>query len=84
MAIFNTVFMVKNWAQSCYVTGLKKCYIRIKRPYDSGFITDSKISTLDSRLKQLRIRMRIQRIRVDGSRTRNEKLKLRIQKHPDT
>ena len=36
---------------------IKKCYIRIKRPYDSGFITDSKISTLDSRLKQLRIRM---------------------------
>ena len=44
------------------------------RPHGSKLFADSKISTLESGLKKLRIRMRIRRMRVDERRIRKEKV----------
>ena len=44
------------------------------RPHGSKLFADSKMSTLESGFKKLRIRMRIRRIRVDERRIRKEKI----------
>ena len=44
------------------------------RPHGSKLFADSKISTLESGFKKLRIRMRIRRIRVDERQIRKEKV----------
>ena len=44
------------------------------RPHSSKLFADSKISTLESGFKKLRIRMRIRRIRVDERQIRKEKV----------
>ena len=44
------------------------------RPHGSKLFADSKISTLESGLKKLRIRMRIRWIRVEERRSRKEKV----------
>ena len=43
-------------------------------PHGSKLFADSKISTLESGFKKLRIRMRVRRIRVDERRIRKEKV----------
>ena len=44
------------------------------RPHVSELLSDSKISTLESGLKNFRICLRIRRMRVDDSRIRKEKV----------
>ena len=44
------------------------------RPHGSKLFADSKISSIESGFKKLRIRMRIRWIRVDGRRIRKDKL----------
>ena len=44
------------------------------RPHVSEMLSDSKISTLESGLKNFRICLRIRRMRVDDSRIRKEKV----------
>ena len=66
VAILRIDFTVRNWARSCSLLRRPDKNIRIWRPHGSGFISDSKLSTLESVFKKLRIRQRIRRIRVDG------------------
>ena len=68
----NFLFNVKKSKRSCQ----NFC------PGFTGFISDSKISTLESVFKKFRIRQRIRRLSVDGRRVRKEKSA--IQKYPDT
>ena len=44
------------------------------RPHVSEMLSDSKISTLESGLKNFRICLRVLRMRVDDSRIRKEKV----------
>ena len=73
-AILKIDFTVRNWARSCYVIWIKKKKFRIWCPHGSGFISDSKISTLESVFKKFRIRQRIRWIHVDRRRNRKGKV----------
>ena len=52
------------------------------RPHVLRFVADLFFSALEVGLKNIRIRCRIRQMRMDRSRTRKEKL--RIKKYPDT
>ena len=55
----------KDYNRLCHVIGFT-------RPHGSKMFADSKISTLESGFKKLRIRIRIRRIRVDERRIQKE------------
>ena len=57
-----------------FVTSSDSKISGLARPHGSKLFADSKISTLESGFKKLRIRMRIRRIGVDERRIRKEKV----------